>query len=146
MNISATRQATAAEDTGLASALESQDMGKDDFLKLLVTQLQNQDPLNPSNNEDLILQLSQFSTLEQTQNLNENFTEFLGTSHLGTASSMIGKQITYYDEENGYEQTSGVVSQVNLNDDGLTMIVNGREILMSQVISIGQVETEAVDE
>jgi len=47
-------------------------MGKDDFLNLLITQLQNQDPLNPTDSTEFTAQLAQFSSLEQLGNVNEN--------------------------------------------------------------------------
>ncbi len=50
----------------------SQTLGKDDFLKLLVTQLQNQDPMNPTDSTAFVAQLAQFSSLEQLSNVNDN--------------------------------------------------------------------------
>lgn len=47
-------------------------LGKDDFLRILVTQLRNQDPINPVNGDDLAVQLAQFSSVEQLQNINSN--------------------------------------------------------------------------
>ena len=55
----------------------SQFIGKDGFLKLLITQLQNQDPLDPMKNEEFAAQLAQFSSLEQMQNLNESFGQLM---------------------------------------------------------------------
>ena len=48
-------------------------LGKDSFLKLLVAQMQNQDPLNPQSNEEFIAQLSQFTQVEQLMNMNQGF-------------------------------------------------------------------------
>lgn len=56
-------------------ATTSQSMGRDDFLKLLVSQLKNQDPLNPMDGKDMAAQLAQFSSVEQLVNLNSAFTE-----------------------------------------------------------------------
>lgn len=71
-------------------------MGKDDFLRLLVTQLQNQDPLNPSDPTEFTAQLAQFSSLEQLFAVNENLgrvaTNSLEMERL-SALSMIGKEV-----------------------------------------------------
>lgn len=63
-----------------------QELGKDEFLKILVTQLQNQDPMSPMEDTDFIAQLAQFSSLEQMQSLNASFT-------FGQAYNLIGKNV-----------------------------------------------------
>src|SRR3990170_247492 len=69
-------------------------MGKDAFLKLLVTQLENQDPLNPTDNTEFVAQLAQFSSLEGIQNLNTSLGDMKGSMNalqeFGSAS-LIGK-------------------------------------------------------
>ena len=60
----------------------SSELGKDTFLRLLTTQLQNQDPLNPMANEDFIAQLAQFSSLEQLQGVN---TQLEGLAMINTS-------------------------------------------------------------
>lgn len=72
-------------------------MGKDDFLKLLVTQIKNQDPLNPMDNTAFTAQMAQFSSLEQLMNVNTNLNSLLTASNSATsvqAMSLIGKEVT----------------------------------------------------
>jgi len=123
-----------SSSTSNITQLSEQELGKEDFLKLLVAQMQNQDPTNPVDNKDLILQMSQFSTLEATQNLNNNMTDFIKASNLSTATSMIGKQVTYLDSSSG--RITGTVQQVNSYSDGYTLTVGGTEIEMSQIATI----------
>lgn len=70
MTVSAIGNTTTS--TSSLSSSSTQALDKDDFLKLLVTQLQNQDPLNPADSTEFVTQLAQFSSLEQLQNVNDN--------------------------------------------------------------------------
>jgi flagellar basal-body rod modification protein FlgD len=81
----------------LLSPSPSKVLGKDDFLNLLITQLQNQDPLNPTDSAEFTAQLAQFSSLEQLGNVNENLVELINfqtSSNNSQAVSLIGKAIT----------------------------------------------------
>jgi len=72
-------------------------MGKDDFLKLLVAQLQNQDPLNPADSTAFTAQLAQFSSLEQLQNINDSLDSFKSsqaTTNSIQSADFIGKTVT----------------------------------------------------
>jgi flagellar basal-body rod modification protein FlgD len=82
----------------------TKDLGKDDFLLLLTTQLKNQDPLNPTKNEDFVAQLAQFSSLEQMTNVS-------AAQSKSTHIALIGKYVTGYDSNNNLE-IAGTVSGV----------------------------------
>ena len=76
-------------------------LGKDDFLQLLITQLKNQDPLNPTDGTEFASQLAQFSSLEQLTNLNDAIQQNMNNSYYLTqsinnslASNLVGKNVT----------------------------------------------------
>lgn len=72
------------------------DLGRDEFLKLLIAQLENQDPTNPQENGEFVAQLAQFSQLEETQKMGGSFEEFASafqsTKHL-QATSLVGRPV-----------------------------------------------------
>ena len=80
-----------------ASLGPSKELGRDAFLNLLITQLQNQDPLNPTDSTEFTAQLAQFSSLEQLGNVNDNIKQLLNfqaSSNNSQAVALIGKGIT----------------------------------------------------
>lgn len=73
-------------------------MGKDDFLKLLIVQLQNQDPLNPMEDREFIAQMANFSSLEQMTNMNQMMEKMVNATisqSLVQHSELIGKKVTW---------------------------------------------------
>jgi flagellar basal-body rod modification protein FlgD len=104
----------------------SSSLGKDDFLKILMAQLQNQDPLNPMQDQDFISQMATFSSLEQMTNLNssvDNFIKFAQQNQFMQASSMIGKTVTYLDEQQN--ENTAVVKSVLFKDGTTSFQLNG---------------------
>ena len=93
------------------AAKASSDLGKDDFLKLLVTQMQYQDPLNPQADTDFIAQLAQFSSLEQMQNLNQTNTN-------SQAFNLVGKEVLIENTNSKGETTQvrGTVDYVTVKN------------------------------
>lgn len=90
------QSATSANPGTLSSASTdpTQQLGANQFLKLLTTELQNQDPLNPVDEKQSVAQLAQFSALQATQELNTSFKNFQSNFGVLQASSLIGKKVT----------------------------------------------------
>ncbi len=108
------------------------DLGKDQFIQLLITQLRYQDPMNPTEDKEFIGQMAQFSSLEQMQNLNQNFLTIKGTSLLGkevkgTMLDPITSQPTIVE---------GMVTGVKISNGSVLAVVNGREMPVERVTEI----------
>jgi|SRR6056297_255397 len=88
----------------------SQDLGKDDFLQLLITQLQNQDPTSPMEDKEFIAQMAQFSSLEQMTNLSQEFSKISGLMSRGNALNLLGQEV---DILSGNQRFHGVVEAIS---------------------------------
>ena len=99
-------------------------LGKDDFLKLLVGQLRNQDPMNPSSDTDFIGQMAQFSQLEQTTNMATSNEKLAAQQSGARAVALLGRTVTYPDANSGVS-TTGVVERVEWSAGLPTLTVGG---------------------
>jgi flagellar basal-body rod modification protein FlgD len=88
-----TLRKTITEKAGIKERSKHDTLDKDDFLKLLLTQLSHQDPLQPMQDREFIAQMAQFSSLEQMTNLNKEFSRVASTIALSQAVSLIGKTV-----------------------------------------------------
>jgi len=130
--ISAVGAASASSSYQLPSVGKGQQLGSDDFLKLLVAQMQNQDPLEPTSNEQFITQMAQMTSFEQMSELNDQFKVNAGLQMLTTGTSMIGKQVTYTDPETSTE-TAGVVSKVEMENGAFTLLIGSKRVPLANV-------------
>ena len=112
--------ASSSEKLGTSPAL-----GKDDFLKLLVGQLQHQDPLNPSTDQDFIGQMAQFSMLEQVSNLAKTNDRMAKTLDGQRATGLLGKTVSYKAADGTAKE--GVVQKVSIDGDKTTLTVDGAD-------------------
>lgn len=124
----------------------SSEISMDNFLMLFVTQLQNQNPLNPTDNSEFMSQLAQFSALEQEQqqtkylsNMSSMKAASLQLDQITMASTFIGKTITYSGDSKSSSNATqtGVVEGVKLEKDGtVSFIINGDSVSISNLIEV----------
>lgn len=110
----------------------SSDLGKDDFLNLLVTQLRYQDPLNPMDDKSFIAQMAQFSTLEQMQNLNGSMTQIKAFSLVG--KSVVASIVDASTKE--ARQIEGLVTAVKINSGKAFIVVGDEDIPVDSVVEV----------
>src|SRR4030042_3122841 len=88
------------------------DLGKDEFLKLLITELKHQDPTNPMQDREFIAQMAQFSSLEQMLNFNTNMKKLLENSAFQSTYSLLGLNVE-------------IQSESKIDNNGNLMPING---------------------
>ncbi len=114
--------------------LPEQTLNQGDFLKLLVTQLSSQDPMNPVSDAEFIGQMAQFSTLQETQTMQESVSGL-------QASNLLGQTVQV---QNTQGQTdTGVVSSILLQSGSPELIVNGQSYDLGQVLSVSQTQPQS---
>ncbi|MGB2810026.1 MAG: flagellar hook capping FlgD N-terminal domain-containing protein [Sedimentisphaerales bacterium] len=109
-----------------------------DYMKVLIAQLQNQNPLEPMDNNEMASQLAQFSQLQQLESMNSNFAQILAITNRSYANSLIGKEVTFFaqDTETGeLVQKEGTVNEVfndlNTGESLLKVTVDDEEYSLS---------------
>jgi len=118
--------------TGSASDIQM------DYMKLLVAQLQNQNPLEPLDNKDMTAQLAQFSQLQQLENMNSSFGRVLDSVQRGYAGSLIGREVSFkVTTDDGVETRTGKVEEVLMGKDGqISLVVDDQKVDLADVLSI----------
>jgi flagellar basal-body rod modification protein FlgD len=119
MAIQPTTTSTTSALTGTSqtkSAADPNVLGKDDFLKLMVAQMKNQDPMNPADDKDNIAQMAQFSSLEQITNLASATQELANRMSLTQNVGLLGHNVTYTGADG--TAVSGLVDGLNIATDG----------------------------
>ena len=106
-----------------------------DFIKMMVTQLQNQDPLQPASNQELLSQVSQIGQLQATTQLQSVLQGLALQGQIASASGLIGKMVQGTDANRN--PISGVVNSVQVNSNGVSLeLDNGQSLPLAQVTGI----------
>ena len=106
----------------------------DSFMKLLITELQNQDPLEPMGNEQLLNQMSMMRNLQSNIELSDTLKSIATSQQLGTASGFIGKSIIGSDA--GRNEVRGVVDRAFLADGKAYVGIGPRSVALEHISSV----------
>ena len=123
--------------TGSSGSRSVSALGSDDFFKLLIAQLANQDPLEPTSNEELLGQISSIREIELSATLTESLRQLTGQQGFGSASALIGRYVTSLPGSDGVVE-SGLVVGIRLAENGNPMLQlsSGTELSLDQVSTI----------
>lgn len=132
------------------TASSNDEINSDMFLRLLMEQIRNQDPLEPMNNDDMLAQLAQFSALEQMNNLNDSFgdlqyqMDFLNGNidqlNFISAQGLIGRFVEGVNADG--DSIKGTVESVTLQGSIVVLTVDGQTLPMTGVMNIGDTAPE----
>ncbi len=129
-NSAATSQAPSSSNPGSLGQ-----MNQNQFLQLLVAQMQYQNPMQPMSSSTFMQELAQFTTVEQMISMQSEMQNVQQASQLGTAASLIGKTVSYTDGSGKAAQ--GVVSAVVLSGGSVSLKVGGYSVPLGQVTGVG---------
>ncbi|MCQ4269815.1 MULTISPECIES: flagellar hook assembly protein FlgD [Pseudomonas] len=115
------------DSSSTSSSSSSSSLGKNDFLQLLVTQLNNQNPLDPQDNSEFVAQLAQFSQVEGMENLNASvntITSGFQSSQALQASSLVGRSVIAQTDKAVVDTSTGITGAVKLPEAGTETTVS----------------------
>ena len=128
------------QSANAATAAPTTTFDKQGFLKLLVAQLEHQDPMNPTSNEQFMSQMTQFSMMEELQNMGTSLAGYTRSNMITSAANLVGKEVTL--EDVAGEQTTGVVDSIRYVNDDIELSVNGQWRPMTDLTGVSQTPSQ----
>ena len=107
------------------------DLNLDTFIQLLVSEMQNQDPMNPMDNAQILNQVSQIRAIESNTRLTDTLGSVLRGQNVATASSLLGKKISGLTDQG--DKVQGVVDRVTVANDKTTVHVGADEVSLKNI-------------
>ena len=125
---------TTAAPAASTTASASNNLNRQDFMQLLVTQLQNQDPMNPVDDQQFIAQMAQLSSLEATNQLASQVGQMVSTQQQMGVIQLVGHDVQYLDDSGKTAQ--GKVTGVRLSGPAPTLVIGNSEVSPGQVQTV----------
>src|SRR5918993_3686459 len=127
-----TSAANGTSATGASPARKNFQLETEDFIKMMITQLQNQDPMEPAKNQELLAQMSQIGQLQSATTLQESLKGMVLQNQIGAAAGLIGKTVQGLD--NADQPVTGLVNSVKVTADGVNLeLDSGKSLPLSRV-------------
>ena len=120
--------------TSVVNNAPSAQLGKDDFLKLLVTQLQDQDPTQPTDSSQFMAQLAQFSSLEQMTNVSQTLDGMASSQSVTQGVDLLGKYLTYTRADGS--TGNGVASSISVAGGNVVLKVGDENVQAGQITDV----------
>ena len=140
---SGTTATTTTNSTSAATQATNDTLGKDAFLKLLIAELSNQDPLNPMEDREFISQMATFSSLEQMQNMNKTL-ETMAEANKFSAVSYVGKAVAFTKGEGeDAKQTVAVVRAVWFDNGKTILDTTEGEVDLDKVEGVSEISSNS---
>jgi flagellar basal-body rod modification protein FlgD len=133
---------SATSSTGASAGDPLASLNGGDFVQFLITELQNQDPLNPTSSNQMLSQLSEIGQLESSTDLQSSLTGMVQQNSVSSAANMIGKDVQGTDQFNN--QQTGTVTAVQVTTNGVNLsLSNGSTVSLANVTNITDASTTA---
>jgi flagellar basal-body rod modification protein FlgD len=112
--------------SGTSSSSSALPINENQFLQMLMTELQNQNPMNPNSSDPMsfVTELAQFTSVEQETDTAQNTSTLASGQSTAAAVSLIGHTVNYTDPTTGATDT-GTVQSVNITSSGPSLTING---------------------
>jgi flagellar basal-body rod modification protein FlgD len=142
MNVTSIAPSSASLDKDPITGLDmnrktgNRTLGADDFMKILMTQLSAQDPMNPMKDTEFIAQMANFSSLEQMRTLSQSFTAYSSSQQMATAPLYLGCDVTVKDPSGPNGEIKGTVQSVTVKDGKPALVIDGKTYNPDLITSI----------
>jgi flagellar basal-body rod modification protein FlgD len=122
---------TLAEAAQKATTKKTDTLGTETFLKLMITEMQNQDPTNPMDSSEMVNQMAQLNSVTSMQKMTQALTSMQLMNQILSATTMMGKTVTYADSSGN--KVSGKVDSVAIDGSDVTLTVGDQSVSLSSV-------------